>query len=193
MGDLLGNILNSVISGGSASVDLTDILKKVAKSQSASKDKDTGNVATQGTKPVTKPKSNGGIDINEELDAITGKQTPASKGKSNDSGSVWASEGKGGIDLGSILGGATGKGGIDLGSILGAATGKGGIDLGSVLGAATGGEGGLDLGSILGAVLGGSQPSGGLTGSLSNANIGEIAQSVISVIGMASSAFGDSK
>ena len=163
MGDLLGNILNSVISGGSASVDLTDILKKVAKSQSASKGKETGNVATKETKPVTKPKNNGGIDINAELDAITGKQTPADKGKNTNPGSVVATESKGGIDLGSVLG------------------------------AATGGEGGLDLGSILGAVLGGSQPCGGLTGSLSNANIGEIAQSVISVIGMASSAFDDSK
>ena len=66
------------------------------------------------------------------------------------------------------------KGGIDLGSILGATTGKGGID-------------------ILGALLGGSQPSGGLAGDLSNSNIGEIAQSVISVIGMASNAFGSAK
>ena len=67
----------------------------------------------------------------------------------------------------------------------------GGIDLGSVLGAVTGGK--IDLGTILGAIVGGSQPSGGLAGSLSNANIGEIAQSVISVIGMASNAFGSAK
>lgn len=80
-----------------------------------------------------------------------------------------------------------------MGSILGAATSKGGIDLGSILGAATGKSGGLDLGSILGALVGGSQPSGGLAGNLSNANIGEIAQSVISVIGMASNAFGSAK
>ena len=75
----------------------------------------------------------------------------------------------------------------------GGAAGKGGIDLGSVLGAAAGKGGGLDLGTILGALLGGSQPSGGLAGNLSNSNIGEIAQSVISVIGMASNAFGSAK
>ena len=108
MGDLLGNILNSVTSGGSASNELTEILKKVAKSQSASKseDNDPGKEVVKATE---------GQDIE------------------------------------------------------------------------------LDFGTILGAILGGSQPSGGLAGSLPNANIGDIAKSVISVIGMASSAFDDSK
>ena len=169
MGDLLGNILKSVTSGGSASGDLGDILGQVLGGQAAKK---KPTVTKQTT---TKQPANKGIDISKELDAINGTSS------SN------TDAGKGGIDLGSILGG---KGGIDQGSILG---GKGGIDLGSVLGAATGGKGGLDLGTILGALLGGSQPSGGLTGSLSNANIGEIAQSVISVIGMASNAYDSAK
>lgn len=115
--------------------------------------------------PTTRQTGHKGIDIAKELDAING--TPASSSNTGVS--------KGGIDIGDILGG------------------KEGIDLGSILGAATGGKGGLDLGTILGALLGGSQPSGGLTGDLSNANIGEIAQSVISVIGMASNAFGTAK
>jgi hypothetical protein len=151
-----------------------------------------GQVAAK--KPTSQPRqqqtTNRGIDISKELDAINGTQCPEASSK-------------GGIDIGDVLGAITGgksssSGGIDLGSVLGAITGGkssdgGGIDLGSVLGAVTGGKGGLDLGSILGALVGGNQPSGGLTGSLSNANIGEIAQSVISVIGMASSAFGGAK
>ena len=114
-------------------------------------------------KPTTQQPARKGIDISKELDTINGIPT--------------SNESKGGIDLGSVLGAANGNGGIDLGSILGGAAGKGGID----------------LGSVLGALLGGSQPSGGLAGDLSNANIGEIAQSVISVIGMASNAFGSAK
>jgi len=116
-------------------------------------------------KPTTQQPARKGIDISKELDTINGIPT--------------SNESKGGIDLGSVLGAANGNGGIDLGSILrGAAAGKGR---------------GIDLGTILGALLGGSQPSGGLAGDLSNANIGEIAQSVISVIGMASNAFGSAK
>lgn len=131
-----------------------------------------GQVTTK--KPTNQTKqqpANKGIDISKELDAINGTQCPEASSK-------------GSIDIGDVLGAITGgKGGKSEG-----------IDLGSVLGAVTGGKsGGLDLGSILGALVGGNQPSGGLAGSLSNANIGEIAQSVISVIGMASSAFGGAK
>lgn len=176
MGDLLGNILNSVTSGGSANGALGDILGQVLGGQASQQV--TKKPATT-NKPTMRQPAQKGIDISKELDAING--VPASNGRN------------GGIDLGSVLGAATGKGGIDLGSILGGAAGKGGIDLGSVLGAASKGKGGLDLGTILGALLGGSQPSGGLAGDLSNANIGEIAQSVISVIGMASNAFGSAK
>ena len=163
MGDLLGNILSSVTQGGAASGALGDILGQVLGGQVAAR------------KPTSKPSqqqpTNRGIDISRELDAINGTQCPESSSK-------------GGIDIGDVLGSITGgKGGN-----------SGGIDLGSILGAVTGSKGGgLDLGSILGALVGGNQPSGGLAGSLSNANIGEIAQSVISVIGMASSAFGGAK
>ncbi len=176
MGDLLGNIRNSVTSGGSANGALGDILGQVLGGQTSQQV--TKKPATT-DKPTTQQPARKGIDISKELDTINGIPT--------------SNESKGGIDLGSVLGAANGNGGIDLGSILGGAAGKSGIDLGSVLGAAAGKGRGIDLGTILGALLGGSQPSGGLAGDLSNANIGEIAQSVISVIGMASNAFGSAK
>lgn len=178
MAGFLENIITSAVTGGkssSSSNPLDSILGSVIGGATSSRSSSSGQADILGKvlRNATGGSSKGGIDLGDLIKVATGGGSGASTAAID------------GVDLDSIIKGGKANG-VDLTDILGGMTGaskkSSGVDLGSILKKAAGaGVSAVVLKKILNSVL-----SGQSSRSKADGGLGDIAKSVINVIGMAS-------
>ena len=170
MAGFLENIITSAVTGGkssSSSNPLDSILGSVIGGATSSRSSSSGQADILGKvlRNATGGSSKGGIDLGDLIKVATGGGSGASTAAID------------GVDLDSIIKGGKANG-VDLTDILGGMTGaskkSSGVDLGAGVSAVV-------LKKILNSVL-----SGQSSRSKADGGLGDIAKSVINVIGMAS-------